>query len=296
MAEFLKSKTKYLFGTFRSNKPTVTGLISYTRCDFARFREVKKLIQKIKPTHIFHLVGQSSPSLSWKFPLETVRDNVFSTFHLLEACREIGLKPKVLLVSSAHVYGRACFKAIGPSEKDRPQPLDPYASAKLQAESFARQYWEQFQIPSVIIRASAHVGTRQPPVFAISNFCKQISEIEKGKRASVITVGNLKAERGFVAVEDMVRAHWLAIQKGKPGEIYNVAASKVKTMREWLSILLRLTKVSVRIESDVERRKVIEPTRLFVNSRKFRQATGWHETITPEDAFKKVLDWWRSHV
>ncbi len=296
LTEFLKTKANYLAGSYKSRRPKSSQAIHYLRCDFSSFKEVMSLLKRVRPTHIFHLVGQSSPSLSWKFPLETMRDNAFSLLHLLEACRTLKIKPKILFVSSAHVYGQVCFKAKGPSEKDIPLPIDPYAYAKLQAESFAVQYWKQFQIPTVIVRASAHIGTHQPPVFAISNFCKQIAEIEKKKRTPVLLVGNLKAERGFIAVEDMVRAHFLAIQKCKPGEVYNVAAFSVRPMGEWLDLLLSLTPIRVRLHVNPGLKRVIEPHRLFVNSQKFRRQTGWSETIHPQAVFQNVLNWWRANV
>ena len=91
-------------------------------------------------------------------------------------------------------------------------------------------------------------------------------------------------------------AHWLALEKGKAGEVYNVAASHIRPMGEWLKMLLRLTPVEIKMKVDSARLRTVEPQRLLVNSEKFRRRTGWRETVPPETMFQDVLNWWRSHV
>lgn len=294
--KFLQQKPLKVFGTYHQHKPAPAKGVSYIACDFLNRDAVVKLFRKTKPTHVIHLVGQSSPSLSWKIPYETVQGNVFSTIHLLDACRKLNAKPKILYVSSAHVYGQTFYEKATISETDLPKPMDPYGASKIQGEYFVMQYYYQFKIPFVIMRSSAHIGVNQPPFFSISNFAKQIAEIEKRKKPPVILVGNLNVKRGFVAVDDMVRAYWLALLKGKSGEIYNVGAQNVKTMGEWLQDLLNLSDAEIKIQEDPARRRLKEPIRIAINSRKFRRATGWYETEPILRTFEQVLDWWRSRV
>lgn len=296
LIQLLRKKCPNVYGTYRQSKPAPEKGVAYIYCDFLNHKTVVQLLQKVKPTHVFHLVGQSSPSISWKKPYETIQGNVFSIIHLLEACRQLEMRPKILFASSAHVYGQMFHEKTRISEADLPKPMDPYATSKIQAEYFVLQYWYQFRIPSVIVRSSAHIGIRQAPFFSISNFSKQIAEIEKGKRDAILEVGNLKVERGFVAVEDMVRAYSLALQKGKPGEIYNIGAQSTKPMGEWLHKLLRLTKIKVKTCQTPERKRLKEPFTISLNSSKFRRLTGWRETISIDDTFRHILDWWRSRV
>ncbi len=296
MVDFLSQKRVEVFGTYFQHKPDSQPGVSYLACDFMNREAVVKLFQKTKPTHVIHLVGQSSPSLSWKIPYETVQGNVFSAIHLVDACRRLSLQPKILYISSAHVYGQTFYEKRNVSETDLPKPMDPYGASKIQGEYFVMQYHYQFKIPYVIMRASAHIGVNQPPFFSISNFAKQIAEIEKRKKPPVILVGNLNVERGFVAVEDIVKAYWLALTKAKAGEIYNIGAKGVKSMGSWLDDLLNLTDVKIKIQQDPNRKRLKEPARISINSKKFRQMTGWKEAKPILESFENILNWWRARV
>ncbi len=296
LIHFLKTKRCVLFGTFRNHRIPSTKKARFYRCNFAQFEQVLALIRKTKPTHIFHLVGQGSPALSWKHPFETIKSNTYSLIHLLEACRQSNLKPRILFVSSAHVYGKIFEKRTKVPETAVPEPIEPYGATKLHAEHFAIQYWQQFGIPSLILRTAAHIGPEQPPVFAISNFAKQIAEIEQKKRRPVILVGPMTAERGFVSIHDMVRAYWLGMTRGKIGEIYNIGAKRIRPMGEWLALVKRLTPARFQIKLDPERKNLIEAKRIFVDSTKFRRATGWAETVSELECIREILAWWRQHV
>lgn len=296
LINYALKKQKKIYGTYLHNKPAARQGVVYARCDCSQFQPLLSLIKKVRPTHIFHLVGQSSASQSWQCPMETLQSNLFSSVHLVEACRQLGLRPKILFSSSAHVYGELFSKKHRVSETDTPQPMDPYASSKLQAESVFLQYWKQFKIPCVITRAAAHIGSGQKPSFSISNFSMQISEIEKRKQPPVIWVGDTSAERGFVAIEDMVEAYWLAIQKGIPGEIYNIGAQRTKPMRDWIQLLLGFSRANIQVRVDPVKSKVVEVRRILVNSSKFRKLAGWKERKKPAACFREILEWWRTHA
>lgn len=222
--------------------------------------------------------------------------NALSALHLVESCRKLRMKPRILFISSAHVYGRTCLKRSRPSERDAPEPMDPYGASKLIAESIVLQYWKECGIPSIVIRAMAHIGPGQSPIFAISNFSKQIAETEKRNRPAVIRVGNLTAERGFVAIDDMLNAYMAAMQKGEIGEIYNVGVQRTRPMRYWLEEVLKLTHRKMRIVEDSKKAGVVEIKRLLINSSKFRRATGWREASSATSVIPSILNWWRDHV
>src|SRR3989338_2666992 len=156
LVNFLETKGAQVIGTYWRHQPDRNLAAQYFPCDFLDRKAVIRLFRRVKPTHVVHLIGQSSPSLSWKIPYETIQGNVFTTINLLDACRELKLRPKILYISSAHVYGQTFSEKKIVSESDLPKPMDPYATSKIQGEYFALQYWYQFQIPSVIIRAAAH--------------------------------------------------------------------------------------------------------------------------------------------
>ncbi len=110
LVNFLKTKGVQVTGTYWRHRPDRNLAAQDFPCNFLDRKAVIRLFRKVKPTHVVHLIGQSSPSLSWQIPYETIQGNVFTTINLLDACRVLNLKPKILHISSAHVYGKPFLK------------------------------------------------------------------------------------------------------------------------------------------------------------------------------------------
>src|SRR5690606_2172744 len=117
-----------------------------------------------------------------------------------------------------------------------------------------------------------------------------------GLRAPVIKVGNLDAIRDFTDVRDMVRAYWFAVQKGKPGEAYNIATGEGIHIHELLNRLLALSTAKVTIETDPERLRPSDVERLIGDSSKFRQDTGWAPRVPFDQTLRDVLEYWRERL
>jgi len=106
-----------------------------------------------------------------------------------------------------------------------------------------------------------------------------VARIEAGLQAPVIKVGNLDARRDFTDVRDMVRAYHLALEKGAPGEVYNVCTGKAWSVREVLDMLLDLSEVKVTVETDPARLRPSDVPLLLGDASRFRAATGWEPSF-----------------
>jgi GDP-4-dehydro-6-deoxy-D-mannose reductase len=131
-------------------------------------------------------------------------------------------------------------------------------------------------------------------VFVASDFAKQIADIEKGRKPPVVQVGNLDAKRDFSDVRDIVRAYWLALEHGEPGEVYNIATGRAWTIREVLDLLLAMTQVKIEVRPDPSRLRPSDVPLLLGDATKFVKATGWQPTIPFEQTLKDMLDYWRA--
>jgi len=129
-----------------------------------------------------------------------------------------------------------------------------------------------------------------------STFAKQIAEIEKKKRKPVIHVGNLEAKRDFTDVRDIVRAYWLSLEKGEPGEVYNIGSEITYSIQEVLDLLLSLTRVKVKIEEDPQRLRPSDVPVLLSDCAKFREKTGWKPKIPFKQTLVDLLNYWRERV
>ena len=102
-------------------------------------------------------------------------------------------------------------------------------------------YSKAYDMELMMVRAFNHIGPGQAPMFVVSDFCKQVVEIEKGLREPVMKVGNLAAKRDFTDVRDVVKAYIKLIQTGIPGETYNVGSGNAREIRQILNLIISMS-------------------------------------------------------
>ncbi|HEU5395306.1 MAG TPA: GDP-mannose 4,6-dehydratase, partial [Candidatus Methylomirabilis sp.] len=184
-----------------------------------------------------------------------------------------------------------------PLTEDRPlQPLTPYGISKAAAEQVGLFYRRARGLPVVVARAFNHTGPGQEPAFVCSDFARQIARIEAGQAEAVLRVGDLAARRDFSDVRDVVRAYGLLLEKGTPGEVYNVCSGKAWSIGEILGILRGLAGRPIAVEADPARGRSEDVPALVGSFAKLEAATGWRPAIPLERTLKEMLDSWRGVV
>jgi len=291
-----------VFGTHRwrsrmDNIGHLRGRITLVECDLADPTAVRRALASVRPARVFHLAAQSYVPTSWLAPSETFKTNVLCQLNLFETARELGLlETRFHIAGSSEEYGLVRPDEL-PIREDNPlRPLSPYAVSKVAQDLLAYQYWMSHRLFAVRTRGFNHTGPRRGEVFVTSNFAKQVAEIEAGLRPPVIKVGNLEAVRDFTDVRDMVRAYWLALESGQPGEVYNIASGKGWMIGDILERLLALTHVKIGVEQDPDRLRPSDVPILVGDASRFRQATGWEPRIAFEQTLKDLLEHWRARV
>jgi nucleoside-diphosphate-sugar epimerase len=141
-----------------------------------------------------------------------------------------------------------------------------------------------------------HTGPRRGDVFAMSFFAKQIAATELGLRETTIYVGNLKSVRTFCDVRDAVRAYWILLNKGKPGEVYNIGGKRTTTIGEALKILLSFSKKKFKIRVDPALLRPSDVTLQIPCIDKFRRDTGWRPEVPLEKTLHDLLNYWRQEL
>jgi len=270
--------------------------IELHEADLKDIISLKKALAEIKPDRIFHLAAQSFVPASWKLPVETFAINALGQINLFEAVLSLKLDPRIQIAGSSEEYGHVNPDEVPMKETNPLRPLSPYAVSKVAQDLLAYQYFMSYGMKTVRTRGFNHTGPRRGDVFVTSNFAKQIAEIEKGKKKPVIHVGNLEAKRDFTDVRDMVRAYWLAADKGEAGEVYNIGSGKTMAMKDMLDILLSLSKAKVKVQVDPARLRLSDVPILYSDCRKFVSLTKWKPRIPLEKTFKDLLDYWRERV
>ena len=254
------------------------------------------VIQEVRPDGIVHLAGQSSVQQSWLDPGGTLRTNVLGIVHLLDAARSASLRPAVLVVGSAEEYGPV-GEAELPIREDAPlRPASPYAVSKVAQGALARLYGPAGGMRVVLTRTFHHTGPGRGEAFAESSFARQIAEIEHGLRPAVIEVGNLDAVRDFCDVRDVVRAYLLLLEKGEPGQAYNVCSGRGLRIREVLDLLLASSSARVEVRVDKERLRPADVPAQVGDPSRLRAATSWEPRIPIAETLADLLSDWRARV
>lgn len=264
--------------------------------DIMRLDDIKSLFERIRPDCIFHLAAQSSVSLSWKNPQLTVDINIKGSLNILDALRSLDYRPRTLLIGSGEEYGSSGADSGQICEETMLKPGNVYAATKACQNMLGSVYARAYGLDIMSVRAFNHIGPGQGVGFVVSDFCKQIAEIEAGKSEPVMSVGNLGASRDFTDVRDVVRAYVLLAQKGKSGETYNVGSGHSVQIQTILDRILANAKVPVEVRVDKKKFRPVDVPKIEADITKITQITGWRPERKIDDTICDVLDWWRKRV
>jgi GDP-4-dehydro-6-deoxy-D-mannose reductase len=233
---------------------------------------------------------------SWADPAGTIANNIVCQVNLLEAVRQEQLDPMLVIAISSEVYGQVPADELPVSERALLRPLSPYAVSKAGQDLLAYQYAAARHMRIIRLRVFNHIGPGQSDRFVVSNFARQLIEVERGERPPVLEVGDLTTQRDFCDVRDIVRAYHLAATYCTSGEAYNVGSGIPRTMHAVLNALIALSRVQVEVRTDPARLRPADVPVMWCDSSRFRDATGWHCTIPFEQSLRDVLDDWRARL
>jgi len=268
--------------------------IRFLECQITDASSVLEVMRSIKPDYVFHLAAITSPAEMTGSPIEAFVTNVFGTINVLEAVRTLSRRCLVLLAGSSAEYGMV-RREDNPIKENTPlRPVSLYGISKAAQGMVGYQYHVKYGLHIVRTRASNLLGPRERQDFVCSGLAKQIAEVEAGQMPAVVRVGNLEPQRDFTDVRDVVKAYWLALEKGQPGEIYNLCSEKSHSVREILEILLRLSPVQMDVIQDPSRCRVADIPLQIGDCGKFRALTGWRPEIPFEQSLVDLLDYWRA--
>lgn len=293
LAPFLKEQGFDVYGTVKPGSASGSNLFE---ADLLDYDSLKRAIDEVSPDYIVHLAALTSPAGSFKNPAETVSNNIVGQVNILEAMKELKLlKTRILVVSSAEVYGKVEEKDLPIDENVPFRPNSPYAVSKVAQDLFGLQYFLSQNIQTVRVRPFNHIGPGQAPLFVVASFAKQIAEIEKGLKPPVMTVGNLDSRRDFTDVRDIIKAYVMLLEKGESGDVYNVGSGKSHRIGDILDILLSSSSQKIVIEKDP---KLLHPGDIMdsvCDNTKVKRM-GWEATINIEKSLQDTLDYWRNIV
>lgn len=281
---------RYLIQILEQQGNKVRGFDLKNGEDFRDYEAIRRVIDEFRPDKIFHIGAQAYIPESFLDPVRTIETNLVGSLNILEAVRHIGLKTKIHLCGTSEEYG----DASGPvTETSLPNPLSPYAIAKLAMDHFGQLYAQSYNMNVVVSRTFNHTGPGRGEEYAESAFAKQIVEIEQGKR-DVLLHGNLTAIRNYTDVRDVVRAYTMIIDC--PSGVYNICSDENIAIGDVLEVLCSLSSTSIKTKLDTN---LFRPADFSFNkpdAGKFKKLTGWEPTITFSETLSDILNHWRKKL
>jgi GDP-4-dehydro-6-deoxy-D-mannose reductase len=246
------------------------------------------------PEALYHLAGWSDVGGSWQAPREAFRANAEGTLNVLLAAVEAGVQ-RVLVVSSADVYGIVEERELPLTEDSPLRPVSPYAASKVAADLLGLQAYLGHRLGVIRVRAFNHLGPGQTERFVAPALAARIARAEAGGDR-VIAVGNLEARRDFTDVRDVVEAYRRLVADGRPGEVYNVCSGHDLAVADLAHRLVALARVPVELRHDPALERPIDTPVLRGDNSKIHAATGWEPSIPIDRTIGDVLDDWRRRV
>ena len=244
-----------------------------------------------QPDAVYHLAAQADVQASFTAAAATLRVNVEGTFNVLDAARRAGAG-RVVVVSSADVYGRLEPASLRVDETAPMRPVTPYGASKAAAEMVCVQAGAGRGLDVVRARAFNHLGPGQSDRFVAAALAARIAANER-TGAEVVRVGNLQTRRDFTDVRDVVRAYRLLAEHGVRGEAYNVCSGTALGVRELAKALIARARHPMRMVADDELLRPVDVTEVRGDASKLRAATGWRPEVPLDQTLDDLLDYWR---
>ena len=254
--------------------------------DITDTAELDRLFADAGADVVYHLAGQADVAASWRDPTGTFRANGEGTVAVLAAAAAAGVD-RVLVVSSAEVYGIVRSESMPITERTPLAPASPYAASKAAAEMAAIQ-WAAGGLGVVRARAFNHLGPGQSERFVAPALAgRLVRAAAAGERS--ISVGNLEARRDFTDVRDVVRAYRLLALHGEPGAAYNVCSGVDRAIADIATMLLQRTDPQIALEPDPDLQRPSDLPVLRGDNAAIGAATGWAPEIPIETTLDDVV-------
>lgn len=279
---------------FTEIKDFKTNEFDYRVIDIRDDEKVKNYIREVKPDLTFHFAAITNVGFSWKNKKLTYEVNIIGSSNLFEALSEYSPNSRVLIMSSAELYGNKGNKPIGTREEI--DVKNPYSLSKYSMEMISDLYNERNDLNIVKIRAFNFTGPGQDSKFVASDFAKQIAMIERGYSEPIIHVGNLDVKRDFSDVRDIVEYLIKISDEGKAGEIFNLCSGEAYSIRFILETLLSFSNMQIDVIVDKSKLRPADIPVLFGDYNELKTRLKIDKKYKIEETLFDLLEFWRKRV
>jgi dTDP-glucose 4,6-dehydratase len=254
------------------------------KCDIGESHELNSVFDQ-EYSAIINFAAESHVDRSINDATPFIHTNIKGTFNLLQAVLS-GKAHRMIQISTDEVYGSLAAEDPSFTEATPLAPNNPYSASKASADLLVRSYYKTHHLPLIITRCSNNYGPMQHTEKLIP---KIITNAMNNKEIPLYGDGlNI---RDWIYVEDHCRAIHLVLEKGIPGEVYNIGGSEEKTNLDVIQTILTKLGKGNELVKKVEDRKGHD-RRYAMDSSKITKELGWKPTDSFNEGITKTIDWY----
>lgn len=266
--------------------------VRWLLADVRNQADVARVVTYTRPDAIFHLAGITFVPEAQGDPVLAHEINVLGAARLMHEVRTRkrggDIDPVVLVIGSAEQYGIGEVGRLR-VETDPQQPVTVYAASKAAQEIIALEAARSDGVRVIATRSFNHSGVGQAEHFLLPALVRRARAICAGAESG-LRIGNADTVRDFLHVRDVVRAYLLLVDRGVPGEVYNVCSGRGQRVRDLAQQVLAAVGADARVEVDPALVRRVEVPWLVGDSTKLREATGWTPALSCDDIIADLIN------
>ncbi|MEP6850636.1 MAG: SDR family oxidoreductase [Acidobacteriota bacterium] len=273
---------------FRENLEEISGDFDFVEGDLNDSALLSRILNGVEA--VFHEAALPSVPRSVENPLETHQACVNGTFSILDAARKAGVK-RFIYAASSSAYGDQ--PSLPKIETMQPDPLSPYAAAKLTGEYYCRVFNQVYGIETFSLRYFNVFGPRQNPSSTYSGVISRfIDALLTGKQP--VIYGDGEQSRDFTFIANVVNANISALNSTNGvGQVMNVANGERISLNELLGVLKEIVgKPDVEADHQPERKGDVKHSQ--ADNNRAVEDLGYKNLVGLEEGLRKTIDWWTS--
>ncbi|MGI8967460.1 MAG: GDP-mannose 4,6-dehydratase [Limisphaerales bacterium] len=302
LAELLLSKGYEVHGIIRRASTFNTGRLDPIYADphsakshlFLHYGDLSdasalaRLLGKIQPAEIYNLAAQSHVRVSFDCPEYTADITGTGTVRMLEAIREVGIKPRFYQASSSEMFG--LVQEVPQKETTPFYPRSPYGCAKVYSYWIVVNYRESYGLHASNGILFNHESPRRGETFVTRKITRALAHIQAGLENKLF-LGNLDAKRDWGYAKEYVEAMWLMLQQDKPDD-YVIATNETHSIREFLDVAFGHVGLDWKkyVEIDPRYYRPAEVELLIGDYSKAKKQLGWEPATKFEGLVKLMVD------
>jgi GDPmannose 4,6-dehydratase len=249
---------------------------------------LNQILRQVQPDEIYNLGAQSHVRVSFDVPEYTAEVTALGTVRLLEAIREVGIRPKFYQASSSELYGEV--REVPQSERTPFHPRSPYACAKAYAYYITVNYREAYGLFACNGILFNHESERRGETFVTRKITRAATRIKLGLQKKLY-LGNLDARRDWGHAADYVKAMWLMMQ-AEQADDYVIATGETHSIKEFLTEAFGHLDLDWQeyVEKDPRYYRPAEVDLLLGDASKARKVLGWKPTVNFRSLVRRMVD------